>query len=102
LISAGDDAGMTARPQKITFGEMRGDMGVRSILVYCADHKCSHNVALSADCWSDDLRLSDIESRFVCAACGKRGADIRPDFNWNIPAVPSIGIDEAHDRTPLR
>jgi hypothetical protein len=26
----------TARPQKITFGEMR-DMGLRGILIYCAD-----------------------------------------------------------------
>jgi hypothetical protein len=23
----------------------------------------------------------DIEDRFVCKACGKRGADVRPDFN---------------------
>jgi hypothetical protein len=29
-------SGMTDRPQKITFAEMR-DMGVRGLLVYCAD-----------------------------------------------------------------
>jgi hypothetical protein len=29
----------------------------------------------------DDERLSDIEPRFfVCKACGKRGADVRPHF----------------------
>jgi hypothetical protein len=67
------------RPQKITFGEMR-EMGVRGILVYCADYQCSHSVAMNADCWADDVRLSDIEDRFVCAACGKRGAEVRPDF----------------------
>jgi hypothetical protein len=39
-----------ARPRKITFGEMR-DMGVRGILVYCADYRCSHSVAMSADEW---------------------------------------------------
>jgi hypothetical protein len=55
------------RPQKITFGEMR-DMGIRGALVYCADHKCSHSVALSADQWADDVRLSDIEPRFICVA----------------------------------
>jgi hypothetical protein len=27
-----------------------------------------------ADQWPDDVRLSDIEHRFVCTACGKRGA----------------------------
>ena len=24
-----------------------------------------------------------IEHRFLCEACGKRGADVRPDFNWH-------------------
>ena len=24
----------------------------------------------------------DIEHRFVCEVCGKRAADVRPDFNW--------------------
>ena len=32
----------------------------------------NHDVA---DRGSDDVRLSDIEPRFVCRACGKRGAD---------------------------
>jgi len=36
-----------------------------------------------ADRWPDDVRLFDIEGRFTCAACGKRGADVRPDFNWS-------------------
>ncbi|MCP3459765.1 hypothetical protein [Bradyrhizobium sp. CCGUVB23] len=81
---------LAARPQKITFGEMR-QMGVRGVLVYCADYRCSHNVALSADCWPDDTRLSDIEPRFVCSACGLRGADVRPDFNWNEPVIPAMG-----------
>jgi hypothetical protein len=70
---------MTMRPQKITFGEMR-EMGVRGVLIYCADYHCSHSVALNADRWADDVRLSDIESRFVCAVCGQRCAEVRPDF----------------------
>jgi hypothetical protein len=36
------------RPQKITFGEMR-EMGLRGVLIYCADYHCSHSVAVSAD-----------------------------------------------------
>ena len=31
------------RPVKITFGDMR-EMGVRGVLVYCSDYRCSHNV----------------------------------------------------------
>jgi hypothetical protein len=44
-------------------------------LVYCADYRCSHSIACP-----DDVRLSDIEPRFVCKARGKRGADVRPNF----------------------
>ena len=51
--------------------------GVRGVLVYCADHHCSHSVAMNADRWADDVRLSDVEPRFVCKACGKRGAILR-------------------------
>jgi hypothetical protein len=58
------------RPQKITFGEMR-DAGVRGVLVYCADYKCSRSITISADQWPDDVRLSDLEARFVCKACGR-------------------------------
>jgi hypothetical protein len=45
---------MPDRPTRITFGEMR----VYGVLVYCADHHCSHGVALSAQRWRDDFRLS--------------------------------------------
>jgi hypothetical protein len=78
------------RPQKITFGELRST-GVRGILIYCADYHCSHSIAISADPWLDDIRLSDLEPRFVCHACGKRGADVRPDFNWNRQPVRMMG-----------
>jgi hypothetical protein len=37
-----------------------------------------------ADKWPNDMRLSDLEHRFICAARGKRSADVRPDFNWNV------------------
>ena len=38
---------------------------------YCRDHRCSHHVETNADGWADDVRLSDIEDRFTCTACGK-------------------------------
>jgi hypothetical protein len=68
---------MTTYTQKITFGEMRSS---RDVLIYCRDHRCSHHVEISADGWADDVRLSDIEPSFTCTKCGKRGADIRPNF----------------------
>jgi hypothetical protein len=72
----------TRRQQKITFGDMRAS-GVHGLLIYCSDYRCSHLVKLSstaADRWHNGVRLSDLESRFVCTKCGRRGADIRPDF----------------------
>jgi hypothetical protein len=67
--------------QKITFGQMR-EMCVRGFLIYCSDFQCSHWTAISGDRWPDDARLSDIEPRFTCQACGTRGADVRPNFHW--------------------
>jgi len=54
--------------------------------IYC-DYHCSHSIAVSADPWPDHVRLSDLEARFVCKACGRRGADVRPDFHYVPRAV---------------
>jgi hypothetical protein len=48
---------MTERPTKITFGEMR-EMGVRSILVYCADYRCSRSaVTAGRHCLFQGIRV---------------------------------------------
>ena len=65
--------------QKITLAEMRA-AGVRGLLIYCSDFRCSHWTAISGDHWPDDARLSDIEPRFTCQACRAKGADVRPDW----------------------
>jgi hypothetical protein len=52
---------------------MRAD-GVRGLLIYCSDYRCSHHIARNGDRWPDDGRLSDIEPLFTCQACGQRGA----------------------------
>jgi hypothetical protein len=38
---------------------------------------------MSADRWPDDVRLSDAEPLFTCQTCGKTGADVRPNFDWD-------------------
>jgi hypothetical protein len=35
--------------------------------------------------------------RFVCQACGHRGADIRPDFHWNRTEVGGLGSRLQHN-----
>ena len=69
------------RSQKITLGEMRA-MGIRGLLVYCSDYKCSRNVEINADQWPDEVRLSDLEPLFRCQASGIKDAEVRADFNW--------------------
>ena len=59
---------------------MRSGNGPRRLLVYCSDHRCSHPVVVDAAPWGDDVRLSDLEPKFTCKACGRRGADVRPLF----------------------
>src|SRR5437764_4041959 len=76
-------APMPELPTKITLGEMRSS-GVRGLLIYCADYKCAHAVRITADRWPDHIRLSDLEPLFVCQPCGRRGADIRPDWDWEL------------------
>jgi hypothetical protein len=51
------------------------------VWIFCRDHKCSHSTTTSANQWADHVRLSDIEPGFVCSACGKRGAEVRPKFS---------------------
>jgi hypothetical protein len=50
-----------------------------------------HSTTISGDQWPDDLWLSDIKPRFTCRACGAKGADVRPDFDWNKPRIAGMG-----------
>jgi hypothetical protein len=50
--------------QKITLGEMR-QSAVTGLLVYCSDDRCSRHIRITADGWPDEVRLSDLEPRFI-------------------------------------
>ena len=78
------------RPQKITFGEMR-EMGVRGLLIYCADYRCSHSIAISGDAWPDDARLSDIEERFTCRGLRQARCRCAAGFQRGKTATPMMG-----------
>jgi hypothetical protein len=60
---------MPERPQTISFAELR-QQGVHGILVYCADYRYGRSIALMAEHWADDFRLSVLEPHLVCRACG--------------------------------
>lgn len=52
------------------------ETGPTRLLVYCGDYKCAHSVISPPI----GVRLSDLEPKFTCRACGHRGADVRPVF----------------------
>jgi hypothetical protein len=64
------------RPQKITLADMRA-AGVRGLLIYCSDYHCSHWQRSARMIGRMTVRLSDLEPRFTCQACGRRGRDAR-------------------------
>ncbi|MDN4988843.1 hypothetical protein QY049_37490 [Bradyrhizobium sp. WYCCWR 13022] len=77
------------RPLKITLGDLRST-GVRDLIVFCEDYRCSHNIKLSAeyvDRWPDEIRISQLEPRFVCTACGTRGSNIVAGSNGTEQAI---------------
>ena len=41
----------------------------------CTDYHCWHSISINADQYGDDVRLSDLEAKFACTRCGKRGAE---------------------------
>jgi hypothetical protein len=50
-----DATGATAAA-RFTFAEMRSS-GVRGLLIYCSDYKCSHSTTISGDRWPGHVRL---------------------------------------------
>ena len=87
---------MTIRPQKITFGEMR-ESGVRDVLIFCRDHRCSHNVEVNADGWADDVRISGTSSRGLSAPTVANAA---PRSGGNFPGQDGHRLTPPWGETP--
>jgi hypothetical protein len=51
-------------------------------------HPTASQVAIG---WPDDISCPTSRERFTCSACGKRGADVRPDFNFSKQPVEMMG-----------
>jgi hypothetical protein len=58
-----------ARPMKLPLEKCEAQ-AFAGLLIYCSDYKCNHMVAMGKPSWPDPVRLSEIEDRFVCQACG--------------------------------
>ncbi|MCG2633024.1 hypothetical protein L6654_41420 [Bradyrhizobium sp. WYCCWR 13023] len=77
------------RQLKITLGDLRST-GVRDLIVFCQDYRCSHIIKLPAayvDQWPDGIRISQLEPQFVCISCGMRGSNIVAGSNSTEKAI---------------
>jgi hypothetical protein len=75
------------REQKITIRQMR-EMGVRGLLIYCSDYKCTSAAIPPRSTATDGpMRCGDPAIRhraaFHLQSVRQEGAGVRPDFNWD-------------------
>ena len=77
-----------------------GQSGPARLIVYCSDYKCAHSVVIDAGRWGDDVRISELEPKFICRACGHRGADIRPLFEQARMGTPQAERVQTKCRAP--
>jgi hypothetical protein len=78
------------------------ESGPTLLIVFCGDYHCAHSVVIDASRGADHVRLSDLEPRFTCRACGHRGAAER--WNWRsdstqaaIQVQQSYGPEDSFD-----
>jgi hypothetical protein len=71
----------------MSFSEMRA-RGMRGIVVCCSNDRCGQRIHLSAVRWADGTHLPDIEPGIICTICGRRGANVRAD--WQSISWPAV------------
>ena len=89
-----------ARPQKITLAEMRSS-GVRGLLAYCADYRCSYSIKISGDgrtaqavCTLDQQIRDHGMASFVIG----RAVQVFSDIQLSVPAFmmsPEWSVNKA-------
>jgi hypothetical protein len=66
--------------ESVTLGHIRRH-GCRDVLVYCRDIVCNHSVTTNTDHLGDDTPMRSLGARTACSKCGRRGAEVRPDWS---------------------
>jgi hypothetical protein len=62
--------------------------GVTHLCINCIDLACNHQTLISLEGLPDDLVLADLKPRMRCARCGRKGADVRPDWRPHVKHGP--------------
>src|SRR5471030_2657309 len=93
----------------VTLGHIRSH-GCRGLPVYCTHGYCHHSAEVNADQWPDDLPVKSLEPLMICARCGAKGADVRPDWRPHTahrdvrcgPGAVQIQLRDSDYRFPIR
>jgi hypothetical protein len=67
------------RRQRNTVSRVKG-YGVTHLLVYCSRPECRNERRLPVEQFPDDAEILSIGPRMRCEKCGRKGADVRPDW----------------------
>lgn len=78
----------------MTLANMRRN-GVRGLSVACLSPSCRHELIFGADDYPGDTELNWFRTRMVCAKCGGRRVDVRP--NWRERDERSTGAEGRPD-----
>jgi hypothetical protein len=75
------------RNQVVQFGfraRRCGGQSLYSIIKLRIDiqNQRDHQNDAARKCSDLQKQMSDLEPLFICQGCGRRGADVRPNFNW--------------------
>ena len=70
-----------SEPRNANIGHCRAH-DLTHLLIYCTNFPvfCYHDARIPIDGLPDDLQLDDIQARCRCTRCGKKGAEVRPDW----------------------
>ena len=75
-------SGYDRNPPQGTVGDCRPHE-ITTLLIYCSNYAafCYHEGTLPIAGLPDDLLFEDLGRRCRCTKCGKKGAEIRPDWS---------------------
>jgi len=62
-----------------TVGRLKGH-GVTHLLIFCGRPECRNESKVPIERFPDDTEILSIGPRMRCRRCGRKGADVRPDW----------------------
>jgi hypothetical protein len=77
--SVGDEKMHSMQWRRDTVGRVKG-YGVTHLLIFCGRPECRSESKMPIERFPDDTDILSIGARMRCGRCGRKGADVRPDW----------------------